>query len=66
MLKTEIVTINDIEYVRTWSDLSMMIERDGALYEEAIDPINSGRAYTETDHPITLMGESGEVDYPEI
>ena len=29
-----------------------MIERDGVRYSEAVDPINSGRLYTETDEPI--------------
>ena len=38
--------------VRTYSDASMMIERDGVLYSEAIDPEGMGRTYTETDIPI--------------
>lgn len=63
MIKSEIVTINGVEYVRTWSDLSMMIERDGALYEEAIDPVGSGRTYTETSQPIIHDGEAEEADY---
>ena len=65
MLKTEIVTYNNKDYLRTWSDLSMMIERDGALYEEAVDPIGSGRTYTETDKPIIHEGEAEEADYLE-
>ena len=52
MLKTEIVTFNGKAYIRTWSDQNMMIERDGALYEEAIDPAEMGRTYTETNQPI--------------
>ena len=63
MLKTETVTINGKEYIRTWSDQSVMIERDGALYEEAIDPADSGRTYTETDQPIVHEGEAEEADY---
>lgn len=63
MIKSEIVTINGTEYVRTWSDLSMMIERDGAMYEEAIDPMGSGRTYTETAQPIVHEGEAEEADY---
>jgi hypothetical protein len=35
----------------------MMLERDGSLYEEAIDPISSGRIYTETDQAIIHYGE---------
>lgn len=38
-----------VNLYRTYSDEGFMIERDGALYEEAIDPENSGRIYTETD-----------------
>ena len=52
MIKTEIVTIRDKQYQRTWSDVGMMIERNGARYSEAVDPLNSGRTYTETDEPI--------------
>ena len=52
MIKTEKITINEKEYIRTWSDNHMMIERDGSLYEEAIDPIDSGRTYIETDQEI--------------
>lgn len=63
MLKTEIVTFNGKEYTRTWSDQTVMIERDGALYEEAIDPIDSGRTYTETDQPIVDESEPTEADY---
>jgi hypothetical protein len=65
MLKTEIVTFGSKEYIRTWSDKSVMIERDGALYEEAIDPVGSGRIYTETERPILyeddLMQNGGAV-----
>lgn len=37
-----------VNLYRTYSDEGFMIERDGALYEEAIDPENSGREYKET------------------
>ena len=56
--------INGIEYDYTYSDSGMMIERNGARYSEAIDPLNSGRAYTETDEPIeTATEEATEADY---
>jgi hypothetical protein len=49
---------------RTYSDKGKMIERDGAIYSEAVDPINSGREYTETDEPIeTVTDEATEADY---
>lgn len=37
---------------RTYSDLGMMIEREGVRYSEAIDPAELNRQYTETDEPI--------------
>lgn len=37
---------------RTYSDRDVMIERDGVMYEEAIDPAELNRQYTETDEPI--------------
>lgn len=64
MIKTEIVTFNGKEYIRTWSDLGMMIERDGVLYEEAVDPAEFDRQYAETDEPIDgYTEEATENDY---
>lgn len=37
---------------RTYSDARMMVERDGILYSEAIDPAELNRRYTETDKPV--------------
>ncbi len=39
---------------RTYSDIGMMIERDGVRYEEAIDPAELNRQYIETDEPIPV------------
>jgi hypothetical protein len=52
MIKTENLTIGGREFVKTYSDLGMMIERDGVRYSEAIDPAEFGRQYIETDEPI--------------
>ena len=52
MIKTQNLTINGKEYIKTWSDAGKLIERDGAKYEDAIDPAELGRVYTETDEPI--------------
>ena len=49
---TEMVTLNGREFIRATSDSGMMIERDGARYSEAYDPVGLGRLYTETDEPI--------------
>lgn len=43
---------------RTYSDKGMMIERDGQLYSEAIDPAEFDRKYTETDIPIEVEEET--------
>ena len=58
MIKTEQIRLNGVDYTRTYSDRDMMIERDGAVYSEAIDPIKITRTYTETDMPIPQ--EEGE------
>ena len=52
MIKTDTITIRDRQMARTYSDAGMMIERDGVRYSEAVDPIGSGRTYTETDEPV--------------
>lgn len=44
--------INNKKFNRTYSDRNMKIERDGELYNEAYDPAELGRVYTETDNPI--------------
>lgn len=63
MICAENISINGKAYIRTWSDENMMIERDGNLYEEAIDPADSGREYTESEQPIVGEGEATEADY---
>ena len=52
MIKTEQIRLNGVDYTRTYSDRGMMIEREGLVYSEAIDPIGSGRTYNETDMPV--------------
>ena len=34
--------------------MEYIIERDGVRYSEAVDPLDSGRLYTETDEPIDV------------
>lgn len=56
MIKTEFYMEREdgVKLYRTYSDESMMIQKDGTeeLYDEAIDVENSGFTYTETDIPI--------------
>ena len=47
--------INGVVFAYTYSDSGFMIERDGVRYSEAIDPLDSGRVYTETDEPIDTL-----------
>ena len=49
---------------QTYSDIGMMIERDGVRYSKAIDPAELNRKYTETDEPIEGdPTEATEADY---
>ena len=52
MIKTETMTVNGKEFVKTYSDQGYMVEREGVRYSEAIDPVEYNRQYTETDEPI--------------
>lgn len=49
MVITETIEIDGISYERTYSDAGRYVCRDGQQWEEAIDPLNSGRTYTEGD-----------------
>lgn len=63
MICTETITINDKQFIRTWSDAGMMIHggMPEADYSEAIDPAELGRTYTETDIPIDGDSTAEEV-----
>lgn len=52
MIISETVVINSKEYMRTYSDTGFYIERDGEKYCDAVDPLDSGRVYTETSEEI--------------
>lgn len=57
-------TVEGVERVKAYSDKNVYIERDGALYSEAIDPteFSSERIYTETDIPIEEDEISSEIE----
>lgn len=60
MIITERVTINNREFIRTYSDSNRFVVRDGVSYSEAIDPLESGRVYTEGEvmpEEVTDMSE---------
>lgn len=48
MIYTETVVIRGKSFVRTYSDKYCVV-RDGLEYYEAIDSIDSGRSYTESN-----------------
>ena len=54
MIKTENLTVGGVSFIRSYSDSGLMIHGGNpeADYEEAIDPADSGRTYTETNIPI--------------
>ena len=54
--------IDGVVLNRTYSNRGLMIERDGVMYEEAIDPAESDRTYIETDEPLE---DPTEEDYAE-
>ena len=47
---------------RTYSDNGVMIERDGVRYSKAVDPLDSGRVYTETDEPFETGADEATVE----
>ena len=60
MIQTELITIDNRQLRRTWSDVGFMIERDGAVYSEAVDSVEFDRVYTETDDLIEVMEDDIE------
>lgn len=61
MIVTENLTINGKAFVKTYSDSGFMVERDGVRYDEAIDPAELGRMYTESTE--VTQDEATETDY---
>lgn len=54
--------IDGVVYDYAYSDSGYMIERDGVRYSEAVDPLDSGRLYTETDEPIDVGSREESVE----
>ena len=61
MIRTESFTINDKQFVRTYSDAGRYVVRDGVSYEEACDPAEFGRTYTEGDVIPTTESDAEEL-----
>lgn len=62
MIATENITIGGRELVRTYSDANRMIKQDGTgnIYSEAVDPVGSGRTYTETEEEIPTATDDAD------
>ena len=56
MIVTEVyrTRADGVMLLRTYSDAGYQIERNGVLYDEAIDPEHLNRVYTEADKPIEV------------
>ncbi len=66
MIRTEILSIGGRDFVKTWSDAGKMIEREGVLYEEAFDPAEFDRVYTETDVDMDVPAEAALEELTEV
>lgn len=50
----EYFSINERDFIRTFSDAGRYVVRDGIIYDEACDPAEFGRTYTEGElMPVT-------------
>lgn len=61
MIRTEQVSIGGKAFTRTYSDAGRCVVRDGVSYDEALDPTELGRTYTEglpidADEATELLG----------
>lgn len=61
MIRTESLTIGGKSFTRTYSDAGRCVVRDGVSYDEALDPTELGRTYTEgmpidSDEATELLG----------
>jgi hypothetical protein len=59
MIRTESLSINGHDLVRTYSDAGKKVIRvgTGIEYDEAIDPVEMGRTYTESENDIEVFEE---------
>ena len=55
-----------VRLVRTYSDTGKLIERDGVVYDEAIDPEDSGRVYVESDETVEVDAETALAELTEV
>lgn len=65
MIVTETIMLNGKEFTKNYSDAGYMIQKVGTeeIYSEAVDPINSGRTYVETDKVIETKEEFSDTEF---
>lgn len=61
MIRTEQIEINGRMFTYTWSDEHRQVVRDGIAYDEAYDPAEFGRTYTEGDPIEETDAEAEEI-----
>lgn len=61
MIQTEIVTINNKQFTHTWSDENRYIIRDNIEYNEAYDPTELNREYTEGNFMEEIESTTNEI-----
>lgn len=66
MIQTEKLIIKGKEFIRTWSDEGKKIQRGGFVYDEAADPAEYDRTYTETDECIEVSAEDALHELMEV
>ena len=49
MIITERIAIDGKEFIHNYSDAGRYVVRDGVSYDDAIDPVESNRVYSEGD-----------------
>ena len=61
MIQTERYNVGETDFIRTYSDSGRYVVRDGVSYEEACDPAEFGRTYTEGDVIPTTESDAEEL-----
>lgn len=64
MVITEIVTINNKQFTYNYSDSGRYVVRNGVQYEEAYDPVELNRTYTEGE--LIPVENPTEEDFAEV
>lgn len=66
MIITEIITINNKEFLHIYSNNNCDLERDGIIYEDVIDPLDSNRTYTEVPKEEEIDEDNEEISAEEF